>query len=95
MGRREVFHTFSLLVEIEGHFTNKFVTYVYEAQNRIQIRGKIYESRYVGPKKLPVWVRAIQLRIRSTGLAKIYFIGLFILVRSAIDEIILDPQKCF
>jgi hypothetical protein len=27
MGRREIFHTFSLLVEIEGHFTHEFVTF--------------------------------------------------------------------
>jgi hypothetical protein len=27
MGSREIFHTFSLLVEIEGHFTHGFVTY--------------------------------------------------------------------
>jgi hypothetical protein len=30
MGRRGIFHTFFLLVEIEGHFTKEFVTYVYE-----------------------------------------------------------------
>jgi hypothetical protein len=29
MGRREIFSTFSLLVEIEGHFTNEFVSYRY------------------------------------------------------------------
>jgi hypothetical protein len=34
MGRREIFHTFSLLVEIEGHFTHEFVTYVYETVGR-------------------------------------------------------------
>jgi hypothetical protein len=34
MGRREIFHTFSLLVEIEGHVANEFVTYVYEIQDR-------------------------------------------------------------
>jgi hypothetical protein len=33
MGRREIFHTFSLLVEIEGHFTHEFVTYVYETED--------------------------------------------------------------
>jgi hypothetical protein len=32
MGRREIFLTFSLLVEIEGHFTNEFVSYVYETE---------------------------------------------------------------
>jgi hypothetical protein len=30
MGRWEIFHTTTLLVEIEGHFTHEFVTYVYE-----------------------------------------------------------------
>jgi hypothetical protein len=33
MGRREIFLTFSLLVEIEGHFTNEFVSYVYETED--------------------------------------------------------------
>jgi hypothetical protein len=33
MGRREIFLTFLLLVEIEGHFTNEFVTYVYETED--------------------------------------------------------------
>jgi hypothetical protein len=32
MGRREIFITFSLLVEIEGHLTNEFVSYVYETE---------------------------------------------------------------
>jgi hypothetical protein len=32
MGR--IFLTFSLLVEIEGHFTNEFVSYVYETEDR-------------------------------------------------------------
>jgi hypothetical protein len=32
MGRREIFFTFSLLVEIEGHFTNGFVSQVYETE---------------------------------------------------------------
>jgi hypothetical protein len=32
MGRREIFLTFSLLVEIEGHLTNEFVSYVYETE---------------------------------------------------------------
>jgi hypothetical protein len=27
MGRREIFHTFLRLVEIEGHFTQEFATY--------------------------------------------------------------------
>jgi hypothetical protein len=30
MGRREIFLTFSLFVEIEGHFTNELVGYVYD-----------------------------------------------------------------
>jgi hypothetical protein len=34
MGRREIFLTFSLLVEIEGHFINEFVSYVYETEDR-------------------------------------------------------------
>jgi hypothetical protein len=33
MGRRETFLTFSLLVEIEGHFTNEFVSYVYKTED--------------------------------------------------------------
>jgi hypothetical protein len=33
MGRREIFHNSSLLLEIEGHFTHEFVTYVYEIQD--------------------------------------------------------------
>jgi hypothetical protein len=36
MGRREIFLTFLLLVEIEGHFTNEFVTYVYETEDRFK-----------------------------------------------------------
>jgi hypothetical protein len=34
MGRREILLTFSLLIEIEGHFTNEFVSYVYETEGR-------------------------------------------------------------
>jgi hypothetical protein len=33
MERREIFITFSLLVEIEGHFTHEFVSYVYETED--------------------------------------------------------------
>jgi hypothetical protein len=33
MGRRELFHTFSLLVEIEGHFIDELVSYVYETED--------------------------------------------------------------
>jgi hypothetical protein len=32
MGRIEIFLTLSLLVEIEGLFTNEFVRYVYETE---------------------------------------------------------------
>jgi hypothetical protein len=35
MGRREIFHTISLLVEIEVHFTHEFVTGVYETKDRL------------------------------------------------------------
>jgi hypothetical protein len=35
MGRKEIFLTFFLLVEIEGHFTNEFVSYVYETEDRL------------------------------------------------------------
>jgi hypothetical protein len=38
MGRREIFLTFSLLVEIEGHFTNEFVSYVYETEDSMSYR---------------------------------------------------------
>jgi hypothetical protein len=34
MGRRKTFITLSLLVEIKGHFTNEFVSYVYETEDR-------------------------------------------------------------
>jgi hypothetical protein len=33
MGRRWIFLTFSLLVEIEGHFTKEFVSYIYETED--------------------------------------------------------------
>jgi hypothetical protein len=39
MGRREIFLTFLLLVEIEGHFTNEFVSYVYETENWTALFG--------------------------------------------------------
>jgi hypothetical protein len=32
------FHTFSLLVEIEGHFTQDFVTYVYQTRYKSQYK---------------------------------------------------------
>jgi hypothetical protein len=32
-GKKRIFHTFSLLVEIEGHFTHEFVTSVYETRD--------------------------------------------------------------
>jgi hypothetical protein len=37
MGGREIFHTFLLLVAIEGHFTHEFIIYVYETRDRSQI----------------------------------------------------------
>jgi hypothetical protein len=54
MGRREIFHTFSPLVEIEGHFTHEFVTYVYETVGRYcsENRGKI--SEHFKAKSFPV-----------------------------------------
>jgi hypothetical protein len=33
IGRREILLTFLLLVEIDGHFTNEFVSYVYETED--------------------------------------------------------------
>jgi hypothetical protein len=33
MGRREIVHTRSVLVEIEGHFAHEFVSYVNETQD--------------------------------------------------------------
>jgi hypothetical protein len=39
MGRREIFHTFSLLVEIEGHFTHEFVSYVYETEDSVNLNS--------------------------------------------------------
>jgi hypothetical protein len=36
MGIREIFFRFTLLVEIEGHFTNEFVSYVYQTEDRSQ-----------------------------------------------------------
>jgi hypothetical protein len=33
MGRKEIVNTFSLLVEIEGHFTHEFVSYVCETED--------------------------------------------------------------
>jgi hypothetical protein len=46
-GRREIFLTFSLLVEIQGHVTNEFVSYVYETEDRIILfteRGEFLTS---------------------------------------------------
>jgi hypothetical protein len=37
MGRGEIFLTFSLLVEIEGHSTNEFVSYVYETEDQVLV----------------------------------------------------------
>jgi hypothetical protein len=33
MGRKEIFHTFLLLVEIEGHLTHELVSYVFETED--------------------------------------------------------------
>jgi hypothetical protein len=33
MGRLEIFHNFSLLVEIEGYFSHEFIAYIYETQD--------------------------------------------------------------
>jgi hypothetical protein len=45
MGGREIFHTFSLLVEIEGDFTHEFVTYVYETEDWTKLRaGVLYRE---------------------------------------------------
>jgi hypothetical protein len=40
MERREIFRTFSLLVEIEGYFTHEFVSYVYEALKMLKTEKK-------------------------------------------------------
>jgi hypothetical protein len=40
MGRREIFHSFSLLVEIEGYFTHEFVSYVYETEDSSNLVGE-------------------------------------------------------
>jgi hypothetical protein len=40
MGRREILHAILLLVEIGGHLTHEFVTYVYETQERIFVHTK-------------------------------------------------------
>jgi hypothetical protein len=49
MGRREILHTFLLLVEIEGHFTHELVSYVYETQDRSKIHI-LYCSGYHSKK---------------------------------------------
>jgi hypothetical protein len=41
MGREEIFHTFLLLVEIEGHFTHELVSYVYETEDWSADRKKV------------------------------------------------------
>jgi hypothetical protein len=50
MGRSEIFNTVLLLVEIEGHFTHEFVTYVRETQDWRQCLLKYNMSavRYLG-----------------------------------------------
>jgi hypothetical protein len=47
MGRREIFHTFLLLVEIVGHFTHEFVSYVYETEVVVVV-GWRYSTIYNG-----------------------------------------------
>jgi hypothetical protein len=52
MGRREIFLTFSLLVEIEGHFTNEFVSYVYETEDLLKkafLQNCFCDYRYSPP----------------------------------------------
>jgi hypothetical protein len=39
IGRREIFLTSSLLVEIEGHFSLEFVNYVCETEGRRRLHG--------------------------------------------------------
>jgi hypothetical protein len=39
MGRGDIFITFSLLVEIEGHFNHEFVPYVYGSKGSKEKRG--------------------------------------------------------
>jgi hypothetical protein len=41
MGRREIFHTFLLLVEIVGHFTHEFVSYFYETEDWMSFNDSI------------------------------------------------------
>jgi hypothetical protein len=57
MGCREIFHTFSLLVELEGHFTHEFVSfvsYVYETEDRshgfLCQRQQLFYSFYAGSR---------------------------------------------
>jgi hypothetical protein len=42
MGRREIFLTFSQLVEIEEHFTKEFVSYVYETKDWWDVNFSVY-----------------------------------------------------
>jgi hypothetical protein len=60
MGRREIFLTFSLLVEIEGHFTNEFVSYVYETEDWITILGQ--EESYIKRSAMPIYKQTIACR---------------------------------
>jgi hypothetical protein len=59
MGRRQIFHTFSLLVEIVGHFAQEFVSYVYETEDcydnctLVKIKIKTSHGPKEGPKEVP------------------------------------------
>jgi hypothetical protein len=50
IGRREIFLTFSLLVEIEGHFTNQFVSYVYETEDCCTKESGIMLNLKISPR---------------------------------------------
>jgi hypothetical protein len=65
MGRREIFHAFLLLVEIEGHLTHVFVPYVYETQDRpgskmIQIRKSARQFAVRSfQTRIQIWIRVV------------------------------------
>jgi hypothetical protein len=71
IGRMEIFHTFSLLVEIEGHFTHEFVSYVCETEDLYQhllIYWPMY-SKYemnANPKSLR-WSLSFLRRVQCTN----------------------------
>jgi hypothetical protein len=77
MGSREMFHTFSLLVEIEGHFTHEFVSYVYETEDRWDW-NLFCEESFCKEKKM--WPRPggenpeiCFLNLGNTSVRQIYF----------------------